>query len=274
MLASVRPLPPEHQSPILHFRRTTVDVIRALEYVRTKTEQLPSKPSVANRHLSRLRQMALVGLIENLERFFKELAGVCIDTIALLTADDRLDTFRVSGSSIAGHFGADTLGRALCESGIWLDCKTISDRFRDILQDVVTPATLQPFQILPQQPQHEKSRYDTLQLLWQLRHTVVHNVGVITQSDAVKLRVLAKRSVSALHTLEPTSDDIDYLADFLGEIAESSNARVCSRVAELLDRINTNDPTLIDDPGKKARDLASQFRLPVTLAGSTATPPP
>jgi hypothetical protein len=80
--------------------------------------------------------------------------------------------------------------------------------------------------------------------------------------------------VSALHTLEPTSDDIDYLADFLGEIAESSNARVCSRVAELLDRINTNDPTLIEDPGKKARDLASQFRLPVTLAGSTATPPP
>jgi hypothetical protein len=274
MLGNVRPLPPDHLSPISHFQLTTTEITLALRYVQSKTDRSPSKPSVANRHLCRLRQMALVGLIENLERFFKELAGVCIDAIAPLTADDRLDTFRVSGSSIAGHYGADTLGRALCESGIWLDCKTIGDRFRDILQDVATPATLPPFQVLPQQLRHEKSRYDTLQLLWQLRHTVVHNVGVITQSDAVKLRVLAKRYVSPLHTLEPTSDDIDYLADFLGEVAESCNARVCSRVEELLNRIHANDPTLIDDPGKKAGDLASQFRLPVTIAGSSAAPPP
>ncbi len=274
MLGNVRPLPPDHLSPISHFHLTTTEITLALRYVQSKTDRSSSKPSVANRHLSRLRQMALVGLIENLERFFKELAGVCIDAIAPLTADDRLDTFRVSGSSIAGHYGADTLGRALCESGIWLDCKTINERFRDILQDVATPATLQPFQVLPLQPHHEKLRYDTLQLLWQLRHSVVHNVGVITESDAVKLRVLARRPVLARHTLEPSPIDIDYLSDFLGEVAESSNARVCSRVAELLNRINTNDPTLIDDPGKKAKDLASQFRLPVTLAGSTATPPP
>jgi hypothetical protein len=269
ILASVRPLPPESHAPVSHFRRTSTDILATLTYLQRKTGQVPTKPALATRHLNRLRQMALVSLVENLERFFKELAGICIDVIAPLTADDRLDTFRVGGAAIAGHFGADTLGRALCESGTWLDCKTIHERFRDILHDATVPDPLTVFQLLPQA---EKARYDTLQLIWQLRHSVVHNVGVITHSDAVKLRVLSRRTVTPLHSIEPTPEDIDYLAKFLGETAELCNSRVSSRLSEVLTRIHREDPTLFD-PTERAAQLADQFLLSVTVAGATALPP-
>jgi hypothetical protein len=274
ILSHGAPLPAGANSPILHFELTTGDVERTLAYFERKTELSPSHSGIAGRHLGRLRQMALVSLIETLERFLKELASECIDVLAPLTADDRLDTFRVSGGAIAGHFGADTLGRALCESGTWLDCKSINDRFRDMLSDPSSsPPLLPPFQLFRQQPADERERYDTLQLVWQLRHTVVHNVGVVTQSDAVRLRVLSKQPVDPLRVIAPTRDDIRYLLRFLDETAVRCNARVAERLAEVLTRIHANDPTLFD-PGERAGHLATQFRQTVTVAESTVSPPP
>jgi hypothetical protein len=229
---------------------------------------------VADKHLGRLRQMALVSLVENLERLVKELAAECVDVLATVTADDRFDTFTVKGSSIAGHFGADTLGRALCEAGTWLDCETINRRFRELLADPSPiPPVPQAFHLFPQQPQDEKTRYDTLQLVWQLRHTVVHNVGVITQSDAVKLRVLAKGPVEPLRVLAPTRDDLNYLIRFVDETGARANRRVGARLAEVLTRIHAGDPNLFD-PAERGRYLASKFRTPVTVAGVRSTPPP
>jgi hypothetical protein len=272
VLASVRPLPPEANSPIAHFRRTSSDLRNTLDYLESKVEESIHKQAVANRHLNQLHQMALVSLVENLERFFKELAGLCIDVLAPVTADDRFDTFRVGGSSIAGHFGSGSLGRALCEAGTWLDCKTINDRFRDILRDTTQPAPLQPFQLLPLQPIDEKARYDTLQLIWQLRHTVVHNVGMITHSDAVRLRVLSKRTVTPLQTIQPSADDIDHIAKFLSETADRCNRHVADRLAEVLTRIRADSPALVD-PSERAAYLAEHFGRAVTVAGVRAMPP-
>jgi hypothetical protein len=129
ILSHLAPLPIGADSPIQHFSLTSGDLDRTLDYLERKTKLSVSSLTVAERHLGRLRQMAIVSLIENLERFLKELAAECIDVLAPVTADDRLDTFRVNGSAIAGHFGTDTLGRALCEAGTWLDCRTINERF-------------------------------------------------------------------------------------------------------------------------------------------------
>lgn len=274
ILSHLAPLPTGADSPIQHFSLTSGDIDRTLDYLERKTELSASFPTVASRHLGRLRQMAIVSLIENLERFLKELAAECIDVLAPVTVDDRLDTFRVNGSAIAGHFGTDTLGRALCEAGTWLDCKTVNDRFRNLLSDASPTAPVLPiFTLFPQQPIDERARHDTLELVWQLRHTVVHNVGVITQSDAVKLRVLSKRSVMPLQTLIPTRTDIQYLIRFLDETAQWCNQRVGMRLAEILTRIHTEDPSLFD-PVERATHLASKFQMRITVAGVTQSPPP
>jgi hypothetical protein len=273
ILAHGAPLPVGADSPILHFELTTDDIERTLEYVERKLDVDTSLPRIAERHLSRLRQMALVSLIESLKRFFKEVAAECIDILAPLTADDRFDAFRVSGSALAGHFGTGTFGRALCEAGTWLECKAINERFRDLLTDPSpTPPPLPTFQLFPLQPPAEREHYDTLQLIWQLRHTVVHNVGVVTQSDAVKLRVLSRRPVDPLRAIVPTRRDLLYLTRYLNETADRCNQRIADRLAQVLTRIHSEDPSLLD-PTARAEHVAAQFRCDVTVAGITATVP-
>ena len=57
------------------------------------------------------------------------------------------------------------------------------------------------------------------------------------------------------------------------EIATHCNSRVGQRLAEVLTRIHADDPTLFD-AGERAGYLATKFRIPVTVAGVSRTPPP
>lgn len=271
MLGHVRPLPPEAAAPIWHYRRTANDVSNAVRYF-TRKSAGPTR--TADFHLGQLRQMALVSLVENLERLFKEMAAACIDVLAPRTADDRLDIFQVGGGAIAGHYGEGTLGKALTEASTWLSNDPINKRFRDLLADQSSnPKPLPRFELLPEQPHADRERYATLKLLWQLRNTVVHNVGVVTPSDAVKLRVLSKQRVVPHQLLVPTADDLVHVEQFLTETAEVCNERICHRLIAVLDRIHADDPALISPPDM-AQHLADVFQLTVMLAGATANPPP
>jgi len=119
----------------------------------------------------------------------------------------------------------------------------------------------------------DRTRFETLSILWQLRHTAVHNVGVLTQSDAVKLRLLLREPVEAPRILAPTRDDIRYLKRFLDEIADYCNRRIGYRLAELITSIHQATPVLFDAQ-QKADELSSLFAFPVTInnqTGSVAT---
>jgi hypothetical protein len=197
ILGHVRSLPDEARAPILHYRRTVADIWGTLEYVaRACSQSSRHKSVVADRHLDRIYAMALVSLIEAFERFLKEAAAECVDALAGLVMDDRFNVFPVQGATLASHFGAGSAGRALCESGVWLDCREINDRFRRLLAEPFKPGE---FYVFPkegnQQPAAERWRFEIMSLVWQLRHTAVHNVGVITRSDAVKLQILSKSVV-------------------------------------------------------------------------------
>ncbi len=262
------PLPRESRSPIGHFRHTQAAFVKTLAWAARKPGPAGGK------HLGRVRQMALVSMVENLERFFKELAAGCVDLLAPVTSDDRFDDFNIRGSSLVGYYTAGSIGKALSEPLLWHDCKVVNDRFKSLLDDTSRAARpLDPFQLFPKQPAVERERLDSLQLVWQLRHSVVHNVGVVTEADAVKLRVLAQRRVPAPRVLVPTADDMDCLGRFLRETADRCNTRVAERLADLLSRIHADDPTLVD-PAERARYLADTFRVPVTVAGEAAAPPP
>ena len=109
-------------------------------------------------------------------------------------------------------------------------------------------------------------------MIWQIRHTAVHNVGVITRSDAIKLRVLSKAKVDAPRVLVPTKIDLRWLKAFLDDTVEVSNKRIGERLAELLTTIHK------DSGGPFATQamadlLAAGFRLPLVVAGATGFVP-
>lgn len=275
ILQHVQPLPDEAKAPILHYRRTGADIWGSLAYIERAVGEGERYQAVVDRHLGRLYEMALVNLVETFERFLKEIASECVNCLAEFILDDRLNVFKIQGSGLASHFGTATLGKSLCESATWLDCQEINERFRKLLADPFQ-AGGQFFYLFPKQNQisaGEQSRFEPMNLVWQIRNTSVHNVGVITQSDAVKLRLWAKEQVAAPRILSPTRNDLNYLKRFLDETADLCNRRIGARLAEMLTTIHSPTPTLFV-PQEMANRVASIFRLPLRIAAAIGIVPP
>jgi hypothetical protein len=159
-------------APLAHYNRSGTDLWNLLLYVEHAFDQATLQQPARRRHLTRLHGMILVGVVETFERYLKEVAAACVDHLARHVLDDRFNAFRVQGSALAAHFDTDTLGRSLCESATWLDCDEVNDRFRRLL---APPFESGNFLLFPKQPAVEREQYDTLAIIWQLRHTIVHN---------------------------------------------------------------------------------------------------
>lgn len=273
ILGHVEPLPREAAVPIRHYRRTLDDLWTSLAYVERAAGGPGRRPAVARVHLGRLYGMSLISLIEAFERYLKEVAAACINHLARYVADDRFDAFTLKGGGLAAHFGSGSLGRSLCESATWLSCREVNDRFRAVLADPFVPGAFYLFPGPNQKPEAERWRYGPLSLVWQLRHTAVHNVGVITRSDAVKLQQLAREPVDGGVLLAPTRSDLRYLRQFLDDAAVVCNRRVGGRLAELLSTLHDQTPGLFV-PQELADRLAADFRLTLRVAGATGVPPP
>lgn len=264
-------LPPEAEDPISHYRRTASDCWNLLVYVERHLSKNRTYAAPRERHLHRLHRMVLLSLAEAFERFIKETAALCIDHIGPLVLDDRLREFKPHGNTLAAHFAEKSLGRSLCESDTWLDCKDIDDRFRRILGEPFTKDLKWYLFPTEQQVKGEGWRRQTLDVIWQLRHTIVHNAGVITQSDAAKFRLLVRAKVNAPVVLWPEKSDVQNVKMFLDDTAGVVNQKVADRIGQLLTKLHQDDPTLFD-PAEKAQELADLFRRSVAVAGMTATP--
>jgi hypothetical protein len=108
ILLHTEPLPDEAKSPIPHYRRKQTDIWNALGYVEKALGGPGLYRAVGDRHLRQLHRMVLVNLVEACERFLKEIAAECVECLADLVADDRLDVFQIGGGSLAYHFRAGT----------------------------------------------------------------------------------------------------------------------------------------------------------------------
>ena len=271
----VVPLPSEARSPILHYKQTSSAINRHLVYTRKALHEFDSDARRVKEHLTRLNGMApSFPSSRTWERFFKEIAAQCVDYLAPYIVDERFDIFKIQGSALASHFATDTLGKSLCESATWLDCEEINDRFRKLLADPYQ--TGGQFYLFPkpnQQPIAEQWRYETMSIVWQLRHSAVHNVGVVTQSDAVRLRLLAREPVEGPRLLSPSQNDLIYLKRFLDETASACNDRVGVRLAELLTILHAETPSLFGAQGM-ADSVTECFRIPVQIAGTSGVMPP
>ncbi|NQT40118.1 MAG: hypothetical protein HQ581_21685 [Planctomycetes bacterium] len=261
----VEDLPPEAGQPLSHFNRSLTDLWNFRAYTERKVQESDHYPTAVARHFATLDRMLLVHFVESFERFLKELAAVCVDHLAKRILDDRFRDFHISPGELAAHFEAGTIGKALCESGTWLNCNLINDRFRRMLTDPFQGAG--DFWLFPktQQPADERFRYPVVSLLWQLRHTIVHNVGVVTHSDALKLRLLTREWVTGAKLLVPTRDDLRHVRSFLDESARKANERVGTRLAELLSSMHQDNPNLFA-PQEEADSLSNKFGMQLTVA--------
>lgn len=272
------PLPPEAEVPLEHFERSVADVWNMLLYFERMVDELQRQqvtlyPTVLKRHFIRLNSMMLVNLIESFERFLKELAAVCVDHVAEFVLDKRFEEFQVKGSVLAAHFRQGTLGKSLCESDTWLDCRDINDRFRKLLAN---PFETGNFYVFPQPGQLQAGqlyRFTPMSILWQLRHTIVHNVGVITHSDAVKFRFHSHETLPSPGLLQATRDDVHHVTRFLRETAEDINQRVGHRLADLLTTLHAHHGAAFDLQ-TKADELSQQFGFVLQVAGLAGVVPP
>ncbi|HXT58356.1 MAG TPA: hypothetical protein VN699_06970 [Pirellulales bacterium] len=222
--------------------------------------------------MRRLSTMVMLTIVETFERFLKEIAAVCINQVGQAVLDDRLDVFSARGSAVAAHFESGDLGKALCESLTWCDCDDANRRFRRILADPFQDdAKFYIFPSASQPPASLRGRAESMRVVWQLRHTIAHNAGLVTSADAMKFRLLTKRQVQSPRLLQPTEGDVWYVKLFLDETVELVNLAIAQRLSELLTTIHATDSTLFE-ADSKAKVLADLFGVPATISGFTRQP--
>lgn len=265
----VAPMPPESERPIEHYKRGATDAYNSLLYFERKIKDKNVYPAPYERHATQLRSNVLLSLIAVFERFVKEVAALCVDHVAPFVLDDRLSVFRANARSIAANFHERSLGKALCESDTWLDCKEINERFRKLLADPFGPAN---FNLFPQASDPADGRRQaTLDTLFQIRHTIAHNVSVITGSDAARLRLLVKAHVEAPMVLLLNGAHLRYAKKFLDQTASWANERIADRLEKLLSVIHHANPSAFD-PQAKANEVARQFNRPILIAEAAGVP--
>jgi hypothetical protein len=267
VLLHTSPLLPQANRPIHHFERSVNAGLLLLSYIDDHIDLNGVYQAVYDRHLGHLRRLILAEFIESFERFLKELASLCVDYLAPYTTDDRFDELVPKRSDkIAAFVNAPSVGKALCESDTWINNSTINSRFASLLKD---PAATNWEFLFPQSnqpPVDERNRAATLAILWQVRHNLAHNVGVITHSDSMRFRVLIGGPVAHDRQLFPSTDDLRYVKRFLSETATRTNQRVAGRLAQLLTGFHVADPALFDAL-TRANELSQRFALPVTIHG-------
>lgn len=259
--------------PILHYRRHANDAWNLLLYFKRQLKRTNVYNAASNRHMQHLRVMTFLSLVESFERLLKELAANCIDQVGGLVLDDRLNVFTLKGDAFASQYsGGGSLGKTLCDPVTWCDCDSANDRFRRILAKPYHKGDFYVFPRAGQQPKQLRDKYELMSVIWQLRHSIVHNCGVLTTSDAHKLRVLCKSIVVGDRHFSPTHGDVWYVKLFLDETAENINAEVTCKLADLLTSLYSSDPTLFD-PDSKVKQVAEIFGVTSTVAGHTCSVP-
>lgn len=268
-------LPDTADKPLLHYRRATGDLWNLQDYFNKKIAGTRSYEKSAEKHLRQLYTMILLGMVSAFERFLKETAAICIDQVAPYVTDDRLKDYTAPGHTLAAHFVPDnTLGKALTELNTWIDCESVNSKFRQLLAPHHDRGAAN-FYVFPQkQDRLYKTVTETMSVIFQLRHTVAHNMGVITRADAQKLQLLVKEAVDSPRLLNPTQVDGWSVKLFLDERAADINNRVSDRLAALLTELHSDNPNVFhpQSPQVKAEELAAKFQKPINVAGTTAHP--
>ena len=272
LLSHTVPPVPEVDRPLAHLERNLNDADAMLTFYRHAAETGGASPQALADAAVHLRRMVLVTFIEAFERFLKDLAIVCVDRLAPRINDGRFEKLQAGGGEAAAMFASRSVGRALCESRTWLSNEEVNARFRQILKSRFGgPWGEAPLPNAGQRPVGRRATAGSVAVLWQVRHTIVHNAGRVTDSDALKLTTLTGTPVPAGGRFAPEEDDILRIKRFLEQAAARLHVVIGERLAAVLTDIHVAGPTLFD-PAAEADALAAVFGHPLTVAGQTGNP--
>lgn len=278
ILDHVGDMPQEASSPHAHYTLGANLTMNMRRYLLRQFGRVDHRPAVRERHLHVLDNMVLVNLVQAVERFIKDMASVCVDHLGERVFDNRFDGLSVKGGFLAAHFTGSSAGKALCESDTWLNCTQINDRFKKFLSVPPPPPNPPGAPAVPQpQPfyvfQQNSDEFEVMSIVWQLRHTLVHNVGVVTRSDAAKLKVLAKRHLDSPKVLLPEYDDVRFLRTYLDQKVSDINQRIGQRLAEVLTALHAANPALFVVQ-EEANAISAEFGFPLSISGVLGVLPP
>lgn len=262
----------EADIPVRHFRNDVAHAIRFVDYLIDLKKKTPVYDKGFERHLKAISSLAFFQIVASFERLLKELAAICVDEVAPLCADERLSCFKIDGKDAAPHILDQTVGRALCESTLWHDTKTTNERFEMILRGnpLVDPQPLKGF-ILFDGKSGLRGEIKTIKVMFQIRHTIAHNLGTLTRSDAGKLQRILGERIDGHKELDIDRKHVYYLQQFVSGLAKEVNTTVADRLGQVLTQFRNTSPSLIDHVAK-AKELANLFQVRFTIAGHTENP--
>ncbi len=261
--------------PIEHFRYATAHALRMVDYMIDLGKRAEFYEKGFRRHQKGMSMLAFFQLVAAFERLLKELAALCVDEVAPLCTDDRLNRFSIRGADAAPHVRDQKVGRALCESQLWHDVNEVNLRFKDVLQ-LVKPnpshKTQPEFKLFDENAKGSvRAERKSLLVIFQLRHTIAHNLGTLTRSDGGKLQRLVSRKLDSPKELDIDRLHVYYLQRFLSPLGEEINHLISDRLGLVLTEFHADAPTLIDHQGR-ATELSKLFRTSFTISGFTAHP--
>lgn len=194
-------------SPGSYFIARARDLVLAPAYFRDRLPE-DSYTTTADRHYHNLCGATYAAMMSAFELMWKVLYAKIIDAVPLYD-DSLLDAVStknaVTTESVLAHREVGSVGGMIASSlGTWQTAETINGRYQDLLE---------------YQPIAGDDR-EIVNELWQVRHVIVHNAGVVGPLDEYRLRGSGMQD-------KPLQLDAEYL-----EEAESELARIATSGVE------------------------------------------
>ncbi len=236
--------------PISHFKKDVAHAIRFLDYLIDLKKKTPVYEKGYERHRKAISSLAFFQIVACFERLLKELAAICVDALAPLCTDDRLSGFSIRGEDAAPHVIDQTIGRALCETQMWHNIDDVTKRFKKVLASnpEITPNTpkLADFNLFDVAlgVASLRSEIKSLKVMFQIRHTIAHNLGTLTRSDAGKLQRILGQKIESPKELDIDRKHVYYLQQFLSPLVTEVNQVVAARLGQVLTQFRSTSPTL------------------------------
>lgn len=203
------------RSPGSYFVERARDLILAPKYF---NHRLPDNAygGTATDHLNRLCETTYASILSAFELTWKTMFGLIVDSATMY--DGRLLSQKATKDSVKlesllAHRGEGSIGQVLAASlggGVWQQPRLVNERFLALMEVEPLGSTHTP----------------RLAELWQIRHVIVHNTGVVTPLDAHRLN----DATLAGKALRIDLDFLDDVEDELVQILKEGCGRIGDRI--------------------------------------------
>lgn len=149
------------------------------------------------------KQLVLLESINAFEKFYKSMIVELCDAIRPYVKATGLKPFEIDAAHLFGDLPNSTLITAYFESRTYHN----PDAIDSVTNMLIGKKRYDPSQLASKNKEDVKQRKRCLQAIFQIRHTLSHNNGFVTDSDAVKLKKYGLL-IQAEGVIDPNKDHL------------------------------------------------------------------